>query len=295
MGSLAGRSWLDHKNQTLSAVVFLDRPSAVDWPTRCAGQNVSDEHAVYPSGDCALPDILRYKVYYNDTTRYSRASRTYTPFYPLDATREVQRAVDEAVITLRGRRAGLQNCNDTIIAVNSSDAGNESYWVPVPAGMGLTRARLQCGAGKNCAYDNRELEGHPPPNGSISTAHLDPSSEGPGEHTHASLPHFRDLLIRGGCGVDLPDDWALVPAPYHLDDPEAGFRIIRYDSPANPGWGWQHLELVTTFCRPDWRADVTVNMKSMPVVGDAKVEEMLAESVFLGFGVLFFYCGQLSR
>ena len=98
MGSLAGRSWLDHKNQTLSAVVFLDRPSAVDWPTRCAGQNVSDEHAVYPSGDCALPDILRYKVYYNDTTRYSRASRTYTPFYPLDATREVQRAVDEAVI-----------------------------------------------------------------------------------------------------------------------------------------------------------------------------------------------------
>ena len=36
-------------------------------------------------------------------------------------------------------------------------------------------------------------------------------------------------------------------------------------------------------------------MKSMPVVGDAKVEEMLAESVFLGFGVLFFYCGQLSR
>ena len=54
VGSLAGRSWLDHKNQTLSAVVFLDRPSAVDWPTRCAGQNVSDEHAVYPSGDCAL-------------------------------------------------------------------------------------------------------------------------------------------------------------------------------------------------------------------------------------------------
>ena len=201
VGSLAGRSWLDHKNQTLSAVVFLDRPSAVDWPTRCAGQNVSDEHAVYPSGDCALPDILRYKVYYNDTTRYSRASRTYTPFYPLDATREVQRAVDEAVITLRGRRAGLQNCNDTIIAVNSSDAGNESYWVPVPAGMALTRARLQCGAGKNCAYDNRELEGHPPPNGSISTAHLDPSSEGPGEHAHPSPPHCCHLLIWGGCGV----------------------------------------------------------------------------------------------
>ena len=86
-----------------------------------------------------------------------------------------------------------------------------------------------------------------------------------------------------------------MPAPYHPDDAEAGFRIIRYDSPANPGWGWQHLELVTTFCRQDWRADVTVNMKSMPVVGDAKVEEMLAESVFLGFGVLFFYCGQLSR
>ena len=111
--------WLDHANQTLAAVNFLDRSANVNWDTLCAGQQVSDTSDVYPTGACALPDIIRYKVYYNDTTRYSRASRTYTPFYPLDVTREVQRSLDEAIITLRGRHAGYQNCEETVVNIGT--------------------------------------------------------------------------------------------------------------------------------------------------------------------------------
>jgi hypothetical protein len=54
---------------------------------------------------CTLPDVVRYRIYWNETTRYSRSHRTYTPFYPMDFTRETQRAVDEAILTLRGRQA----------------------------------------------------------------------------------------------------------------------------------------------------------------------------------------------
>ena len=256
--------WLDHANQTLAAVSFLDRPANIDWATACAGQTVSDSSDEYPAGNCALPDIIRYKVYYNDTTRYSRASRTYTPFYPLDVTREVQRSLDEAILTLRGRHAGYQNCEETVVNVGTSSEGNESFVVPVPLNEVYRGARLQCSPGNNCAYDSPDLEGEAAPAGSLATAHLDPTGEG-------------------------PDDWYLLQGAQ--DESKVSFFVGRYDSPDNLGWGYKHLQLVAEFCRPDWRANLTVYTKAMPVVGDARVETMLAETVFLGFGVMFFYCG----
>eukprot|EP01043_Picozoa_sp_COSAG02_P058023 COSAG02_NODE_7149_length_3156_cov_1.175990_2_plen_640_part_00 len=256
--------WLDHPNQTLAAVSFLDRSADVDWAAACAGQTVSDTSDEYPTGNCALPDIIRYKVFYNDTTRYSRASRTYTPFYPLDVTREVQRSLDEAILTLRGRHAGYKNCEETVIEVGTSAAGNESFDIPVPPNEIYNSARLQCSPGNNCAYNSPDLEGETAPAGALSTAHLDPTGEG-------------------------PDDWSLMQGAQ--DESEVSFYVVRYDSPDNPGWGYRHLQLVAEFCRPDWRANLTVYTKSMPVVGDARVETMLAETVFLGFGVMFFYCG----
>ena len=256
--------WLDHPNQTLAAVSFLDRSAEVDWAATCANQTVSDTSDVYPTGDCALPDIIRYRVYYNDTTRYSRASRTYTPFYPLDVTREVQRSLDEAILTLRGRHAGYKNCEETVINVGTSAAGNTSVVVRIPPNEVYSSARLQCSPGNNCAYDSPDLEGETAPAETVSTAHLDPTGEG-------------------------PDDWYLLQGAQ--DELQASFFVGRYDSPDNPGWGYRHLQLVVEFCRPDWRANLTVYTKSMPVVGDARVEMMLAESVFLGFGVMFFYCG----
>jgi hypothetical protein len=143
--------WLKHPNQTQSAISFLDRSPTVDWATRCSGQTVSDTSATYPTGDCALPDILRYKIYYNDTTRYSRTSRTYTPFYPLDVTREVQRSLDEAILTLRGRHAGRQNCRESVVNVGKSSSGPKSFVVNYKADELFNRAVLRCKAGVNCA------------------------------------------------------------------------------------------------------------------------------------------------
>ena len=50
-----------------------------------------------------LPDEVFYRLHYNRSAGWSRASRVYTPFYPLDISRELQRAMDEAIFTVRGR------------------------------------------------------------------------------------------------------------------------------------------------------------------------------------------------
>lgn len=256
--------WLAHPNQTLTAVSFLDRSPRTDWVRACPGVSISDTSTIYPSGECALPDIIRYKIFYNDTTRYSRASRTYTPFYPLDVTRQVQRALDEAIITLRGRHAGQRNCETTLVDVGPSSAGPKAFTVAVAPGQIYSSATLRCADGKRCAFNDADYEGVAAPAGSIARAHLDPSGQG-------------------------PNDWYLMPG--RATATSRSFTVGRYDSAVHSGWTFDHLQLAVELCRPNWRANLQVQTKSMPVVGDEKVEELLGEGVFLAFGVLFFYCG----
>ena len=90
----AGTNWsayfLANPNSTLAVVSFLDREEAgPDWARACAGRDPTaltsggaSASASASSGGCSLPDIVRYRVYWNETTRYSRTHRTYTPFYP---------------------------------------------------------------------------------------------------------------------------------------------------------------------------------------------------------------------
>jgi hypothetical protein len=116
------------------------------------------------------------------------------------------------------------------------------------------------------SYNNAQYEEYSAPAEAISRAHLDPSGEG-------------------------PDDWYLLDGG--VLQAEGGGRNLtvgRYDS-GQLDWGWDQLQIVARVCKPNWRANLSVGVKSMPVVGDARVEEILAEGVFLGFGVLFFYCG----
>ena len=59
-----------------AAISFFDREEA-DWAAACPERDI-----LKTSGNCSLPDIVHYRLYWNETTRYSRTHRTYTPFFP---------------------------------------------------------------------------------------------------------------------------------------------------------------------------------------------------------------------
>jgi hypothetical protein len=141
----------------------------------------------------------------------------------------------------------------------------------------IQNARLLCNAEGDvgrCAYGSAANEERPPPAGTVGTVHLDPTGEGPDDWYLTE----QDGVVR-----------ALDPTHPEHKDTATVFTVGRYD--AARGWRYPHLEIAYDECVPTWRANLSVSVKPMAVVGDAKVEELLSEAVFLGFGVLFFYCG----
>ena len=183
----------------------------------------------------------------------------------MDFTREIQRSVDEGILTLRGRQAGRKRCVEKTLAVGTPAAGGsllKTLTVSHP-GTTLTNARLRC-VGVACAYGSRANERRPAPGGAIARAHLDSTGRGPHDWYLATRPGGGG----GGGGGNSTTE----------------FTVGRYDSMPRLGWTTP-LEIVYDQCFPDWTADLNVSTKSFPVVGDEKVEKLLSEAVFLGFGV----------
>ena len=264
--------FLEHPNSTQAAVAFLDREldgASDDWHRTCP----RDVLATARPELCSLPDIVRYRIYWNETTQYSRTHRTYTPYFPMDFTREIQRELDQAILTLRGRQAGVKRCFRKTIEVGATAAGEVVKTFTVAhTDATLANLRLRC-SDASCAYESHSYERRPAPTAAISTAHLDPTGRGP----HDWYLTRRTVQI-GQNGADRSEQ----------------FTVGRYDHVTPVGWSTA-LAIEYDECHDGWTADLNVTTKSFPVVGDEKVENLLSEAVFLGFGVLFFYWYRFNR
>eukprot|EP01052_Picozoa_sp_SAG31_P063873 SAG31_NODE_22776_length_518_cov_0.739857_1_plen_124_part_10 len=98
----------------------------------------------------------------------------------MDFTREIQRAVDEGILTLRGRQAGLKRCQpktEDVPPLAPRSVAVQTVTIR-HSGATLANPRLRCPR-HDCAYGSLANEARQPPSGTISRAHLDPTGRGP--------------------------------------------------------------------------------------------------------------------